>query len=200
MRPFFLLLLLMLLVGCSEGPRLPPLAADAVILAFGDSLTYGTGAPPDDSYPAELARLSGRTVVNAGVPGELSHGGAERLPGVLDEVAPALLVLCHGGNDLLRRRDGEATAANLRTMVRAAQGRGIPVVLLGVPGPALFGMASAPFYREVAEDLAVPLEAAVIPEVEGERSLKSDQIHPNAAGYRRIAEAVHRLLRERGAL
>lgn len=195
------LLCLALLPACSKPvPQLPPLADDAVVLAFGDSLTYGTGAGPDASYPAQLARLSGRTVINAGVPGELAGEGLERLGKVLDQHAPQLLILCHGGNDLLHKRDFASIETALERMVALSHARGVPVLLLGVPRPALFGLDSAAFYGSLADRLQLPLEAEVIPEILSQRDLKSDQIHPNAEGYRRMAQAVFGLLQRSGAL
>jgi len=91
------------LLSCSSGAKLPRLASDAVILAFGDSLTFGTGALPAESYPAVLQNLVRRWVGNAGVPGEVTAVGLSRLPPLLDNAKPALPILCHGGNDLLRR-------------------------------------------------------------------------------------------------
>ncbi|MGD9954112.1 MAG: GDSL-type esterase/lipase family protein [Burkholderiales bacterium] len=169
------------------------------MLAFGDSLTFGTGTTPAQAYPAVLSRLVSRKVVAAGVPGETSEEGLARLPGVLDEVKPALLVLCHGGNDFLRKLGEEAAAANVRAMIREAQGRGISVVLLATPKPG-FGTSKVPFYAEIAKELAIPVEAEVLADVLGSRSLKSDLVHPNAEGYAEIAEAVANLLRRSGAV
>ena len=188
-----------LLGACDPGPELPRLDADAVILAFGDSLTYGTGAGDGESYPEVMEEITGRTVVGAGVPGEISARGLRRLPGVLDAEEPDLLVLVHGGNDFLRKRPRRETEANLRAMVREARGRGIPVVLVGVPE---FGLVldSAELYETVAEESGVPLEDEILPGLLGDNRYKSDHVHPNAAGYRRMAEALAALLREHGAL
>ncbi|WP_303900856.1 arylesterase [Thiohalomonas denitrificans] len=190
----------LLLFACGEQPQLLPLHQDATILAFGDSLTYGTGAAPEESYPAVLGRLIGRRVVNAGAPGELSHEGLKRLPNLLEQHQPVLLLLCHGGNDLLRKQDGDRLADNLREMIEIARARGIEVVLLGVPGPKLFLMKSEPLYSDIATTMQVPLEPDIIPAVESDEELKSDRIHPNAAGYRLVAEAVAELLHEAGAI
>lgn len=195
------LLLALLLAGCSEdSPTLQPLGRDAVILAFGDSLTRGNGTGTDNSYPAVLERLSGRRVINAGVPGERTPAGLARLAGVLEQYHPELLLLCHGGNDMLRRQSLDVMQSNLEQMVTMARERGIQVVLLGVPRPAIFGLESAEPYYAVAKSAGIPLEDKIIPEVLSDNNLKSDQIHPNAEGYRQIAEAVHQLLQESGAL
>jgi lysophospholipase L1-like esterase len=188
------------LAGCGpKVPKVPRLDAGAVVLAFGDSLTFGTGAPPEQSYPAVLERLIARKVVRAGVPGETSAEGLDRLPEVLDRVRPQLLVLCHGGNDFLRKMGEEAAAANVREMIRLAQSRGVAVVLLATPKPG-FGTSKVKFYEEIAKELAVPVEADILPDVLGSRSLKSDLVHPNAKGYEKIAEAVADLLEDAGAL
>jgi acyl-CoA thioesterase-1 len=195
------LLSVLLLSGCGEDvPQLRPLGRHAVILAFGDSLTYGTGASEERSYPAVLQTLTGHRVVNAGVPGEQTPAGLARLPRALDDYQPQLLILCHGGNDMLRMKSKEAMQENLEQMVRLAKARGIEVVMLGVPRPALLGRASADAYQAVAKKMRVPLDEEVLPRVLSDNDLKSDQIHPNAKGYRLIAEALYHLLQKAGAL
>lgn len=187
------------LAACSRGPALNYLPPDAVILAFGDSLTRGTGAASGQGYPEQLAALTGREVINRGVPGETSAQGLARLPGVLDEVQPELLLLCHGGNDILRTLSMVQMQSNLQQMIDLARERDIQVVLIGVPKRSLL-LREEPIYRQLAEKNALPLLDDVVADVLGESELRSDRVHPNSAGYRQMAEALRELLVEKGAL
>jgi acyl-CoA thioesterase I len=189
---------LLLFAGC-ERPKLERLPGDAVVLAFGDSLTFGTGANEDESYPAQLEKLIGRRVVRAGVPGEVSAQALERLPGALDEHAPRLLILCIGGNDFLRRLGNQQAEQNVREMVKLARSRGIAVLLVGTPEPG-FTVSPPAFYAGIAKEFRLPYEEGIIGQVLKDRSLKADPIHPNARGYRLIAQRLAEQLKQSGAL
>ena len=191
--------LLLVLAGCGKSPKIDKLDASAVVLAFGDSLTYGTGAASGESYPAILERRIGRKVVNAGVPGETSAAGLERLPATLDEVKPKLLVLCHGGNDFLQRLDEAQAASNVRAMIALARERGIPVVLIATPKPGLPPSVPA-FYGEIAGEARIPYDDSVLRSVLLDNGLKSDMVHPNAAGYAQVSAAVEKMLKKSGAI
>ncbi len=200
---FFVLCLtgLLLLAACESGvPKVAKLPADGVVLAFGDSLTYGWGAHPAESYPAVLQALIERRVVRAGMPGEITSEGLARLPGVLRKHKPNLLILCHGGNDMLRRLAPENTATNLRAMVRMAKDEGIDVVLIGVPRFGVFLGQSAGLYAEIADDFDIPYDGDILPGILIKASLKSDAIHPNAQGYRKLAKGIAALLKKSGAI
>ena len=179
--------------GCAKRKMLPPLTSDSVVLCFGDSLTYGTGASDEESYPAVLAGLLGCEAVNAGVPGEVTSEGLGRLPGVLLTHSPDLVVLCHGGNDLLQKRPDQEVEENLRRMIEMSQDAGAEVLLLGVPRPGLL-LRAPDFYAVVAAERGVAYDKKTIAHVLSRGSLKSDPIHPNAAGYREIAEKIAKRL------
>jgi lysophospholipase L1-like esterase len=193
------IVLVLVAAGCGERPKLERLAPDAVVLAFGDSLTYGTGAAEDESYPAQLEKLIGRRVVGAGVPGEASAQALARLPAALEEHAPRLVLLCIGGNDFLRRLGNQQAERNVREMVKLAQSRGVAVLLIGTPEPGLTVSPPA-FYAGIAREYRLLYEGGIIGEVLKDRSLKADPIHPNARGYRLIAERLAETLRENGAI
>jgi lysophospholipase L1-like esterase len=198
-RFLFALLALFLLTACDRAPTLPKLNSHDVIVAFGDSLTHGIGASRDTAYPAVLASLTGHTVINAGVPGDTTSTALQRLPAVLDEYKPRLVLLCLGGNDMLRKQPATATENNLRLLVQTIRASGADVVLIGVPEPKLFGGAPD-FYERVAKDMQLPLEDDVFNDVLKDNRLKADPIHANAAGYRMVAERLNEFLHEAGAL
>lgn len=191
--------LVLLIAGCGDRPKLERLPSDAVVLAFGDSLTFGTGANEDESYPAQLEKMIGRRVVRAGVPGEVTAQALARLPAELDEHAPRLVLLCIGGNDFLRRLGNQQAERNVREMVKLAKSRGIAVVLIGTPEPG-FTVSPPAFYAGIAKEFRLPYEEGVIGQVLKDRTLKADPIHPNARGYRVIAERLAEQLKQSGAI
>ena len=200
-KRFLIACLFAFLVACSSSqPSLSPLAKDAVILAYGDSLTFGTGANSDtESYPAVLAQLTQRRVVNAGIPGEVSSEGLERLTSMLEQHQPDLVVLCNGGNDLIRRLDKRQLQNNLNQMIQLIKQHNAQVVMIAVPTLGL-GLTVPDLYPQVALQHQLPIEMDVLVDVESQPALKSDPIHPNAEGYRIMANQIYHLLQQTGAV
>ena len=198
-RPVNVILVLaaLFLVGCSSS-KLDPLESGDVIVAFGDSLTLGVGTHSENSYPSVLAGLSGFEVINAGVSGETTSEGLKRLPQVLDEYSPSLLILLEGGNDILRNKPYDQIESNLDSMISEAKSRGVQVVLIGVPEKKLFS-SSAPFYKRLAEKHDLVFESKLVGGLMRSPSKKSDTVHFNKAGYAHMAEAINDLLLENGA-
>jgi acyl-CoA thioesterase I len=184
------------LAGCGKrktSGRVVP--AGATVLALGDSLTFGTGATPETSYPTMLASLSGWLVINAGVPGDTSAQALARLPALLQEHQPALVLVSIGGNDLLRRLPEADTRANLQRTCEQVLAAGAQALLVAVPRPALAAAAIGslsdhPMYAEVAAALKLPLVAGGWSTVLADESLRADAIHANARGYAQMARSV----------
>lgn len=191
--------------GKRKAAALQALPAGTVVLALGDSITHGSGAAPEAAYPAQLAELTGWKVINAGVPGDTSAQVLARLPALLAEHQPALVIVSAGGNDFLRRLPDADTVASLRGIVTAARAAGAQVLLVAVPRPTLAaaigaGLSDHPLYDALATELALPLHAGGWARVLGDETLKSDQIHANAAGYRAFAQGLASSLRASGLL
>lgn len=198
-RSILLLVLLGFLTACENPAGLNTLRPNDTILAFGDSLTSGTGADAKTNYPAQLNRLIGRKVINAGVPGEISADGARRLPALLDTHKPELLLLMHGGNDLLQKRDEQELKNNLRRMIEAANQRKIQIVLIAVPRPGLV-IEAAPVYRELATELKIPIIEEALTKLMKTSVYKSDAVHLNAAGYEVLAREIADFLKQNGGI
>ena len=197
-----LALALLRLAACSQ-PKEPALPPGTRVLALGDSLTAAHGVTPDEAWPALLATKTGWLVTNAGVSGDTSAGALQRLPALLEEHSPQLVLVTLGGNDMLRRLPQGQTTGNLGQMLTRIKAHGARAVLLATPQPSLAGavfnnLSAADFYRQVAKDHQVPLIEDAIPDVLSDPLLKGDQIHPNAAGHALLATKIFEALRKIG--
>lgn len=193
------------LAGCGPKPiKARPVPPGAVVLALGDSLTFGTGAPPQDAYPAELARLTGWDVLNAGVPGNTSAQARERLAALLETAGAQLLILSIGGNDFLRRLPEAETRAHVEAICDTTLARGLQVMLLAVPRPslgaAIGSLSDHPMFAEIASTRPIVLQRDGWSEVLSDPELRSDAIHANARGYAQQARNVVATARAAGLL
>lgn len=177
----------------SDSSRIE-LNRDATILAFGDSITYGYGVKEEESYPAKLQKRTGVRVINAGVSGEESFEGLQRLPKFLEQ-KPDLVILCHGGNDIIRKRSEDELKANLTQMIELIKRSGAKVLLVGVPNFGILGFNTHSIYAEVADETGVFFEEDVLSDVLSKNELKIDYIHPNEKGYEIIVNALEKYLK-----
>ena len=213
------MLQIMLLAGCDKTPA-PIMANDSaaatgpatevarpagperLILAFGDSLYAGYGLSRGQSLPdAVQARLRtggiNATIVNAGVSGDTSAAGRQRLTFALDNMArkPDLVMLGLGGNDVLRQITPAETRANMVAMMAELDKRGIPVVLTGMKAPPNLGPDYTQAFDAIWPDLAKRYDAALYPfilngVINQPTLVQADHVHPTAAGIAVIADGV----------
>ncbi len=212
-RTCFPSLLLALLIGCAnqepapappiEAPVPAPSAAqnDArpLIVAFGDSLTAGFGLDTGQSFPDLLQKeLPAWHVVNAGVSGDTTSGGLERLASVVAR-KPAIVILELGANDGLRGIPVATTHRNLDELLTGLKQSGAKVLLVGITLPRNYGAAYIRdfdrLYPELARKHAVPLLPFLLEGVALDPGLmQPDALHPNAAGTRIVAATVRKAL------
>lgn len=170
----------------SEVTNYPPIPGP--IIAMGDSLVYGYGATSGNDFVSVLSREIGEPIINMGVNGNTTAGGLSAVD-MVTELKPSVVLVLLGGNDYLRGVPITETFANLEQLVQKLQSSGAVVVLLGIQG----GVLSDPF-AEQFEALAERQGTAYVPNVLsgliGNTALMADAIHPNDAGYERIAQKV----------
>ncbi len=196
------------LTACDKGYQYAPLPSTANVLILGDSLTYGTGAAEGQDYPTLLASKTGWNVINAGVPGNTSQQGLERLSDYLEAHASGeakidLLMIELGGNDFLKRVPEAQLVENLRSILQQAKYHGIQTALIAIPelSPigAVFGnLSDHPLYAQLAQETNTPLLSEIFTEVLSKNSLKADPIHPNAEGYKAVTERLQQSLQTLG--
>lgn len=178
-------LLVSLLPACSR--EVPQATRDGPIIAFGDSLVYGTGSS-GGGFVSLLEQGVGRPIENLGVPGDTTADGLERIDEVLDR-DPSVVILLLGGNDYLRQVPQDTTFANLSTMIERLQADGATVLLAGVRG-GLVRDSFASRFEELADRYGTAYVHDVLDDTFGVEGYMADQVHPNDAGYRVIADRM----------
>jgi lysophospholipase L1-like esterase len=164
------------------------------LICFGDSLTAGTGAATGMDYPSQLARMIGRPVINAGLPGDTTAGALARMERDVLSRSPRIVLITLGGNDLTHGVAREVFSRNLRTIVTRIQAAGALVVVGGIEVP-LRDRGFSEGYQEVAEATGAILIPNIFQGIRGRPDLMSDPIHPNTAGYTLMAERFHETIR-----
>ena len=192
----------LLLAACGrKAVKGTPISAGSTVLALGDSLTSGVGATAPTSYPAVLQGLTGWDIVNGGISGNTSAQALARLPELLEEHHPALVIVSIGGNDFLKKQSVEALKNNIRSIVSQSQAASAQVVLVAIPEVSVLAAASGKLsdhalYADLAKELKLPLFADGWSRVLSDSDLRSDTVHANAAGYTQFANAFAKWLRE----
>ncbi len=164
------------------------------IVALGDSLVYGVGSSNGNDFLSILSRRVGQPIINLGVSGNTTIEGLARIGTALDK-NPKIVILLLGGNDYLKKVPVEQTFTNLQKMVDLVHANGSMVLLLGVRG-GIFKDIFGDRFEEFAKKNNVAFVPNVIDGIIGNKELLSDSIHPNDAGYLKIADRVEPVLRE----
>ena len=201
-RLFLALSTALAVAACSRKRKLDAVAPGSTVLALGDSITFGTGATPETSYPTVLAGLTGWKIVNAGIPGDTSAGALARLPALLKEHEPKLVLVSIGGNDFLRKLPDAETRRNVHAICREAAAAAL-VVLIGIPQFSVVAavarsLSDHPLYEEIAKELKLPLHGGGWASVLSDSTLRSDPIHANAQGYAKFARDLADTLKDVG--
>lgn len=187
------LLTALVVSACGDAPPSRRPTAGTQVICFGDSLTAGTGAARGMDYPSQLSRLVGRPVVNAGVPGDTTAEGLARLERDVLGRSPRLVLITLGGNDLKNGVSRDAAFGNLRQIVDRIHDAGALAVIGGIDIP-FYGRGFDKAYKKLAEETGAVIIDNILDDIMGNRSLMSDPIHPNGAGYAVMAERFHRAI------
>lgn len=164
--------------------------AGQAVVAFGDSLSYGYGAPKGQSYPDVLGQKISRPVVNMGRNGATAVSALPRLDEVLAE-NPYMVLIEYGGNDFMHAVPLNDTLTAIEKMVDGVQAAGAVAVIVDTGG--YYGMNKyTKAYKKIAQEKGAVYVPGILNGVMGERGLMSDQIHPNAKGYAIVAEKVYK--------
>jgi len=179
-----------LALGCAKAPKNADAARAGPIVCLGDSVTAGLGVEPAQAYPSLLAALTGRRIVNAGVSGDTTADALERLDRDVLALRPGLVIIELGGNDYLKQLPLAQTGANMSEIIRKVQAAGAMAAVVDPGGTLLLRNYSAAF-KEIAAEHNAFFFRHLLGNVLAKPSLKTDQVHPNAEGHKKLAGGLY---------
>jgi lysophospholipase L1-like esterase len=184
--------IIILLFCCGCSPRIAHLDSKGkTVICFGDSITEGMGAGPGEDYPSVLSGMIGRPVINAGVSGNTTSDALKRIDTDVLARDPRLVIVILGANDFFQKVPKAETFANLAKIVEKVQARGAAVAI-GVVKIGWIGDVYTKELKRIARERGAVFIPDVMKGILSDPELKSDQIHPNGAGYKIIAERVYK--------
>jgi len=163
------------------------------IICFGDSITFGYGANPGEDFPSALAKMVNIPIINAGIDGDTSVEALQRLGSDVLDREPLLVIIEFGGNDFLRKIPKEVTLNNVKAMVEKIQAKQAMVAIADISAGLFLKEYRKAFYNLAQEKGAIFIPGILSGIITNPR-MKSDFIHPNADGYKMIAQRIYRTI------
>jgi len=183
-------------VACGGGDKKPKNMGNGgkSIVCFGDSLTAGYGASYNTSFPAVLGTLTKRPVINLGVSGDTSGDGVARMNKIFEN-NPYMVLIQFGGNDFRRQIPPQTVKRNILTIIREVQAHGAIAAVVDTESSSYMGNYSKVMKEAAKETNSLYIEP-ILDGILNNKALKSDQVHPNEAGYRIIAERIFKQIKD----
>ncbi|MFH1442365.1 MAG: GDSL-type esterase/lipase family protein [Candidatus Omnitrophota bacterium] len=188
---FLFFLLVILVSGCGKREIVNVGSKGKNIICFGDSITYGYGAEPQESYPSVLAKISGFPVINAGIDGDTSASGLKRIDRDVLSKNPLLVIIEFTGNDFLKKVPLGQTADNIREMIDVIQKKGAMVAIVDISAGLLL-KDYRPLLHKISKEKKAIFIPSILSGIVTNPSMKSDFLHPNGNGYKIIAQRIYK--------
>jgi acyl-CoA thioesterase I len=189
----FIVFVAFLALGCTKREVKNVDSRRNGIICFGDSITFGYGVNQGEDYPAILSKMLGSPVINKGIDGDTTTEALGRFKSDVLDRNPMLVIIEFCGNDFLKQIPKETTLGNIKRMAESAQAKGAMVAIVDISAGLFFAD-----YKALYQALAQETDSIFIPSVLGgiitNPSMKSDFLHPNATGYKIVAQRVYRAI------
>ena len=182
------------LLGCAKKEIRNINSGGKNIICFGDSITFGYGAEPGEDYPSALGEFVSKPVINAGIDGDSTAEALKRIKADVLDKEPYLVIIEFEGNDFIKEISKEKTFSNMREMIDMIQSKGAMVAIADISA-GIFLKEYRQGYYEIAREKGALFISSILSGIITNPSMKSDFLHPNAKGYKIVAQRVFRAIK-----